>query len=63
MESDGNMNPQINTIDFNERHFIAFREQTQACDLVCMHTQAMQTPKSLAASISPGIRSVFSESE
>jgi len=35
--SDGSMNPQINTIDFDERPFIAIWEVTQACDLACVH--------------------------
>ena len=34
------MNPQINTIDFNERPFIAIWEVTQACDLACVHCRA-----------------------
>lgn len=31
--SDGTMNPQIQTVDFNERPFLAIWEVTQACDL------------------------------
>ena len=42
--SDGSMNPQINTIDFNERPFIAIWEVTQACDLACVHCRASAQP-------------------
>src|ERR1035441_3621716 len=42
--SDGFMNPQINTIDFNERPFIAIWEVTQACDLACVHCRASAQP-------------------
>ena len=38
------MNPQINTIDFNERPFIATWEVTQACDLACVHCRASAQP-------------------
>jgi radical SAM protein len=38
------MNPQINTIDFNERPFIAIWEVTQACDLACVHCRASAHP-------------------
>jgi radical SAM protein len=38
------MNPQINTIDFNERPFIAIWEVTQACDLACAHCRASAQP-------------------
>jgi len=38
------MNPQINTIDFNERPFIAIWEVTQACDLACVHCRASAQP-------------------
>jgi AdoMet-dependent heme synthase len=38
------MNPQINTIDFNERPFIAIWEMTQACDLACVHCRASAQP-------------------
>src|SRR6185369_8080086 len=38
------MNPQINTIDFNERPFIAIWEVTQACDLACVHRRASAQP-------------------
>jgi MoaA/NifB/PqqE/SkfB family radical SAM enzyme len=43
-KSDGNMNPQINAIDFNERPFIAIWEVTQACDLACVHCRASAQP-------------------
>jgi AdoMet-dependent heme synthase len=38
------MNPQIQTIDFNERPFIAIWEVTQACDLACVHCRASAQP-------------------
>jgi len=38
------MNPQINTINFNERPFIAIWEVTQACDLACVHCRASAQP-------------------
>src|SRR5664279_5445201 len=38
------MNPQINTIDFNKRPFIAIWEVTQACDLACVHCRASAQP-------------------
>jgi radical SAM protein len=38
------MNPQINTINFNERPFIAIWEVTQACDLACVHCRASAHP-------------------
>jgi AdoMet-dependent heme synthase len=38
------MNPQINTVDFNERPFIAIWEVTQACDLACLHCRASAQP-------------------
>ena len=38
------MNPQINTIDFNEQPFIAIWEVTQACDLACVHCRASAQP-------------------
>ena len=38
------MNQQINTIDFNERPFIAIWEVTQACDLACVHCRASAQP-------------------
>jgi AdoMet-dependent heme synthase len=38
------MNPQINTIDFDERPFIAIWEVTQACDLACVHCRASAQP-------------------
>jgi len=43
--SDGTMNPRINTIDFNERPFIAIWEVTQACDLACVHCRASAQPE------------------
>ena len=38
------MNPLIQTIDFNERPFIAIWEGTQACDLACVHCRASAQP-------------------
>src|SRR5215469_6935432 len=38
------MNPQIQTVDFNERAFIAIWEVTQACDLACVHCRASAQP-------------------
>jgi radical SAM protein len=38
------MNTQINTIDFNQRPFIAIWEVTQACDLACVHCRASAQP-------------------
>ena len=38
------MNPRINTVDFNERPFIAIWEVTQACDLACVHCRASAQP-------------------
>jgi radical SAM protein len=38
------MNPLIQTIDFNERPFIAIWEVTQACDLACVHCRASAQP-------------------
>ena len=38
------MNPQINTIDFDERPFIAIWEMTQACDPACAHCRASAQP-------------------
>jgi len=38
------MNPQIQTVDFNERPFIAIWEVTQACDLACVHCRASAQP-------------------
>ncbi len=34
------MNPQIRTVDFDEKPFIAIWEVTQACDLACVHCRA-----------------------
>ena len=39
------MNPQIQTVDFNERPFIAIWEVTQACDLACVHCRASAQPE------------------
>jgi radical SAM protein len=38
------MNPQIQTVDFNDRPFIAIWEVTQACDLACVHCRASAQP-------------------
>jgi AdoMet-dependent heme synthase len=38
------MNPQIQTVDFNECPFIAIWEVTQACDLACVHCRASAQP-------------------
>lgn len=38
------MNPQIQTVDFTERPFIAIWEVTQACDLACVHCRASAQP-------------------
>lgn len=40
----GTMNPLANSIDFNERPFIAIWEVTQACDLACVHCRASAQP-------------------
>jgi radical SAM protein len=39
------MNPQIQTVDFDERPFIAIWEVTQACDLACVHCRASAQPE------------------
>ena len=39
------MNPLVNTVDFNQRPFIAIWEVTQACDLACVHCRASAQPK------------------
>ena len=39
------MNPHIQTVDFNERPFIAIWEVTQACDLACIHCRASAQPE------------------
>lgn len=39
------MNPQINTVNFDERPFIAIWEVTQACDLACVHCRASAQPE------------------
>ncbi len=38
------MNPLIDSIDFNDRPFIAIWEVTQACDLACVHCRASAQP-------------------
>jgi radical SAM protein len=38
------MNPKIQTVDFNERPFLAIWEVTQACDLACVHCRASAQP-------------------
>lgn len=38
------MNPQIHTVDFSQRPFIAIWEVTQACDLACVHCRASALP-------------------
>jgi radical SAM protein len=38
------MNPQIQTVDFNQRPFLAIWEVTQACDLACVHCRASAQP-------------------
>jgi AdoMet-dependent heme synthase len=40
-----NMNPLVNTVDFNQRPFIAIWEVTQACDLACVHCRASAQPE------------------
>jgi radical SAM protein len=39
------MNPEISSVDFNERPFIAIWEVTQACDLACVHCRASAQPE------------------
>ena len=39
------MNPQINTVNFDERPFLAIWEVTQACDLACVHCRASAQPE------------------
>ena len=39
------MNPLVNTVDFNQRPFIAIWEVTQACDLACAHCRASAQPE------------------
>lgn len=39
------MNLRINTVDFDERPFIAIWEVTQACDLACVHCRASAQPE------------------
>ena len=38
------MNPRIQSVNFNERPFIAIWEVTQACDLACVHCRASAQP-------------------
>lgn len=38
------MNPQIESVDFSQRPFIAIWEVTQACDLACVHCRASAQP-------------------
>jgi AdoMet-dependent heme synthase len=46
------MNPQIQTVDFNQRPFIAIWEVTQACDLACVHCRASAQPERDPAELS-----------
>jgi len=46
------MNPQIQTVDFNQRPFIAIWEVTQACDLACVHCRASAQPQRDPAELS-----------
>jgi radical SAM protein len=39
------MNPLVNSVDFNQRPFIAIWEVTQACDLACAHCRASAQPE------------------
>jgi radical SAM protein len=39
------MNPLVNTVDFDQRPFIAIWEVTQACDLACVHCRASAQPE------------------
>jgi MoaA/NifB/PqqE/SkfB family radical SAM enzyme len=39
------MNPLVDTVDFNQRPFIAIWEVTQACDLACVHCRASAQPE------------------
>src|SRR6266545_4114542 len=39
------MNPQVNTVNFDECPFIAIWEVTQACDLACVHCRASAQPE------------------
>lgn len=45
LRSDLRMNPCINTVNFDERPFIAIWEVTQACDLACVHCRASAQPE------------------
>src|SRR5205085_6018515 len=44
--------PQIPTVDFNPRPFIAIWEVTQACDLACVHCRASAQPERDPAELS-----------
>jgi len=46
------MNPRIQTVDFNQRPFIAIWEVTQACDLACVHCRASAQPERDPAELS-----------
>ena len=46
------MNPQIQTVDFDQRPFIAIWEVTQACDLACVHCRASAQPERDPAELS-----------
>lgn len=39
------MNPQIHTVNYEERPFLAIWEVTQACDLACVHCRASAQPE------------------
>jgi AdoMet-dependent heme synthase len=44
---DTGMNPLVNSVDFNQRPFIAIWEVTQACDLAC-HPMELTTAEGKA---------------
>ena len=46
------MNPQIQTVDLDQRPFIAIWEVTQACDLACVHCRASAQPQRDPAELS-----------
>lgn len=48
------MNPLVNTVDFNQRPFIAIWEVTQACDLACVHCRASAQPERHPMELSTG---------
>lgn len=50
--SHNNMHPRVNTIDFNQRPFLAIWEVTQACDLACVHCRAAAQPNRHPAELS-----------